>query len=431
MTAALAIRDRTLLAKYMVGKYRLGYRRVALYLAGVLYESIINTKVMKPLKSLGYDEKGVLEADLNWKINKLNSTTIKSDVLYNKKSRDLFKHYFEQGLLLNMSLNNDIRSNQVTGRHHNFRWLRNKVMHGNFDEVLEDKARSLDDIIYYVWCELANESFETALTDWRNSGSAGRMIDTLYEHTADYMVRAIDEVEFMRKESGGKIELSATKISVDDFGNLFDLRRKLVFLKKYLDGWLTKNADFLKTDILTTIDTTSGYIWMPLVSKQVNKEERAGIYDCSVSLLATPLDLRIYMDFGGNARQQRDTYYNFLEESSEYLDIQKSLAESSCLEVFDIDWYSAIFNCKPYEQWLKNDCSKAIQSARSKLAAIAENDTSPITWNRCLHGYVFSKYDLGGGFIDFSMIKEQLENIIRLYQAFDAYVTKTRGENHE
>lgn len=420
MTESLAIRDRTLLAKYMVGKYRLGYRRVALYLAGVLYESIINDKVIM-------NNKADAEKRLEEKINLLHSNTVKADALYVKEYRDLFKVYFKNGLLLDMSLNNDIRASQAKGRHHNFRWLRNKVMHGNFDEVFEDKARSLDDIIYYVWGGLARESFEKALTDWRNNGSAGRMIDTLYEHTADYMVRAIDEVEFMRKEQNLAGEPPNTKIYVDDFDNLFDLRRKLVPLKTYLDSWLAKDADFLKTDILTTIDTTSGYVWMPLVSRKTTKEERVGIYDCSVSLLATPLDLRIYMDFGGNALKQRKHYYDFLEDSSEYSEIQPRMKSSSCLEVFDIDWYSAIFNRKSYDLWLNNDKEKSINSARNKLSLHSEKVASPITWNRCLHGYIFSKYDLGSEYIDFPMIKEQLANIIELYKAFQAYARRVSG----
>lgn len=114
------------------------------------------------------------------------------------------------------------------------------------------------------------------------------------------MVRAIEEVEAIHRDNKAGHDLLKARIFSHDFDNLFDLRRKLVPLKNYLSTWLPEHAPFLKTDILTTIDTTSSYIWMPLVPCQVPKiEKRTGVYDCSVSLLATPLDLRIYMDFGG------------------------------------------------------------------------------------------------------------------------------------
>jgi hypothetical protein len=278
-----------------------------------------------------------------------------------------------------------------------------------------------------VWCELAPDSFKLACNDWEKNGKEGRIVDVLYEHTADYMVRAVDEIDARPKDKIIGFVLSSIKINRSDFDNLYELRRKMVPLKNYLDEWLKKNADFLHTDILTTIDTTSAYIWMPLVSKKVKKGKQAGIYDCSVSLLATPLDLRIYMDFGGHAKRERKLYYDFLADSPEYSEIVASLKGKSSLEVFDIDWYSFIFNRRQFPEWLRNKYKKdkALEVAHEKLNALPTPLKDPITWNRNLHGYIFSKYDLGeDGFIDFHMLEPELTHIINLFQAYKSYMQR-------
>lgn len=413
-----------LLTRYMVGRYRLGHETVALYLAGMLFERLINRKIIDKSEITNQD---ISEDNLGYKIDFLKNNMRSDGLFFHKK---LFLNYSGDKFGLNyraFSEDEKIRKNQIIARLHDFRSLRNNVMHGKFDIVQNYRDGRKDDIINYLWCEFSPNSFENAL---RKKGDKKRLIDTLKEHTADYMVRDFDEVEAKNKdhEVGSNLELA--KIYASDFDNLFILRQRLVPLKNYLGDWLTENADLLQTDILTTIDTTSSYIWMPLVPrKTLADKQRSSVYSCSVSLLATPLDLRVYMDFGGSNREQRKLYYDFLDGSPEYSSFYDNFRSAPSLEVFDVDWYSCMFNKWRISEWLPRRES-ALSAARKKINAAPKAESSPITWNRCLHGFVFSKFDLGKGHvIDFDMIKQSLLDVIEFYMAFDRYKNRIGKES--
>jgi hypothetical protein len=397
----------------MVGRYRLGHEKVALYIACVLFESIVNSK-------LGWKDDALDQETLFNKITRLKDESLK-DSLYAKT--DVFTNHIVKinGIhtLCPFSTDQEKRLTQIRARLDNFRWLRNQVMHGKIDQIPDEGDNKKEDLINYIWSELDPDSFNDAHS---RSKSGHRIIDSLFEHTADYMVRAIDEIEAKGRDKEFGYPSTCPRIDRKDFDNLFELRRKLAHLKNYLDEWLPRNAEFLHTDVLTTIDTTSGYIWMPLVSKR--KETRqSGIYGCSVSILATPLDLRIYMDFGGRAVQERKIFFDFLSESEEYKALAENYKSNNGLEVFDIDWYSSVLQRRQFTKWLEIK-ETAITEARSKLSEY-ENSKDPITWNRLLHGYIFSKIDLPEkGYIDFPMLEPQLRDIIRLFEIYSRYRTE-------
>jgi hypothetical protein len=414
----------SLLARYMVGRYRLGYEQFALYLAGILFEMIISKKL---IEIEGLPETEVDQLLLGQRIQKLTDKSLRKDSLFLAENRQVFTHYHHMKRPHVLASSDNLRLSQIGERLHNFQWLRNQVMHGKFDKVGDEGDSKKVDMIQYVWSELAPDSFKLACDDWERKGRKGKLIDILYEHTADYMIRAIDEIDVRPKDRAVGFNLSSTRINMRDFDNLFELRRKMVPLKNYLDEWLKKKASFLHTDILTTIDTTSAYIWMPLVSRKTKESKQIGIYNCSVSLLATPLDFRIYMDFGGYAIRERRLYCDFLTDSPEYSEVIESFKDKPCLEVFDIDWYSFIFNRRQFPEWLgnKDRKDKALENARRRLDELPTPLNDPITWNRNLHGYIFSKYGMGEDrFIDFQMLEPELLNIIELFQSFRHYVQR-------
>jgi len=409
-----------LLAKAMIGRYRLGYKEVALYLAGTLFEGLINSKLV------GWDEDKIEATRMQDKIEAIETSKLLEDSLF--RHQEVFQKYYEHGTVKPFSTSDNDRVRQVRRRLNNFRWLRNKIMHNQLDQLLSDESDMVEDLVVYLWSELAADSFHKALNKRKHSES---IVQTLFEHTADYMVRAIDEVESLERDKACGHAIGATFLTNEDFENLFELRRKLVYLKNYLSDWLANEADFLQTDILTTIDTTSAYVWMPLVSRELAGQGRRGVYDCSVSILATPLDFRIYMDFGGYTRDQRKTFYDFLDGSPEYENAAINLLSKPGIEVFDIDWYSAIFNQNKLSVWLPQR-DNALAEARNKLKSTPKPESSPITWNRCLHGYVMSKHDLREGTsIDFAMIESKLRDIIAFYQAFQHFKERARkGDLH-
>lgn len=402
-----------LLARYMVGQFRLGYETLALYMAGSLFEGHINSMLLE------WSDEDIEKTDMCRKINAIPKEILSNNSLCTQKN--VFLQYEDYEQVKNFSEDRLRRAEQGRKRLHNFRSLRNKIIHSQEIPSIHIKSNAANDFITYLWSEIAPDSYKRAYSKKKPGKS---VIESLYEHTADYMVRAIDEVEFRKKDSALGYPEAIIEIKAIDFDNLFELRKKLAHLKNYLPSWLIRNYGMLKTDILTSIDTTSAYIWLPLVSTEFSAENRRGVYDCSVSILATPLDLRIYMDFGGFTRDQRKLYFDFLRDSPEYLDLLQKLQGREPLEVFDIDWYSFIFNRKKFPEWLAHK-EKSLTLAQSKIKSSAKPDSSPITWNRCLHGYTIPKYALAEGeIITFDTIEPKLRNIILLYEAFDTFKTR-------
>ena len=395
------------LANYMIGRYRLGYGYLAIYLAAVLFEQAINNKYSRQLKRLKSADAGSLTLDE--KIKGLDEQSL---------SRDTIRTYKSVFTLSGHDPRRDVKRYDHIGRLLDFKSIRNDTAHSIDLEYISKKQQLVEELMVYVWNELSPEQFRSAY-DRATDRSPGGIIGKLFETTADYMTRAVDET--MTRQTPGPFKA----IESSDFENMFSLRKKMESLQKELSGWLAKKADFLKTDVLTTIDTTSGYIWMPFVPNRDDLGKiRLGIRGASVSILATPLDFMIYLEFVGWAKDERKAFCRFLE-SPEYEDFHNEIGRDSDLKVFDVDWYSAKFNERPCATWLEQR-KKAIEQAMDKLET-AEN--GPITWNRMLHGYVISRDSLSeDGPITVERIAPKLLNIIVFYEVFVAFRTKERAQ---
>ena len=187
-------------------------------------------------------------------------------------------------------------------------------------------------------------------------------------------------------------------------------------LRERLKGWSTTLDAGLVTDILTPIDTTSAYIWLPMVSRKKKIGKISGVYNSAVSILATPLDFRVYLDFGGYAQEDRFTYYQFLK-SAEYQNFIVSFSGRDEMLAFDIDWYCFITGEKtPCLQWLTFRDEKIDRAERKLLLA-----PLPITWNRMLHGYIIDKENLPEEGLSFEWIQRRLSWIVEFYQALKAF----------
>lgn len=409
-------------ARYMAGRYRLGYGYLALYWAAVLFEEIIWQKsgLRQGLDPEKYPEGK--EPNLYGLIKNLNEETLREDSIW--RYRTVFPRFIftKRGEPVHAEIKTlrDVRT-----RLDNFRYLRNSIMHGVSVDVQENEfmPHNCDEFVCYVWSELASDSFVRALEEWHPE-QGGRPIQTLSRISADYMIRTIDETNI--KEPSVKFE----GITVTDFENLFCLRDKLLGLKDRLSLWLSQNTPHLDTDILTTIDTTSAYIWMPLVQKQKKEVgDRKGIWDCSVSILGTPLDLRIYLEFGGRARNAREYFYRFLG-SEEYRKFSQQQMFNQGWQLFDVDWYSALFNVRPLDSW-QSSRDVDIAAALVKLPPREQLDSEPITWNRLSHGFIIWKNSLADDEeIEFNRVITKLERVIALHEEFTKFCHKEvlRGE---
>lgn len=394
------------LANYMIGRYRLGYGYLAVYLAAVLFESIIESKHRRQQDRLN---QVVGDRTLHQKITALDENTMRGDSILRYKDQH-FMHFVD----------NDGQRKRIANRYGavgkllNFKDVRNDVMHFVNMEYISDNKSIVEEMLLYVWAELNHDSFNRAVL--KRQAPRG-IIESLYETTADYFIRAVDEK--MIVDSAGKF----SGIRIEDFENLFELRRKMVLLQLELIPWMAKHAPRLRPDIVTTIDTTSGYIWMPFPTKAVVPEgERLGVKGASVSILATPLDFRVYLDFGGYAKTDRETYYRFLE-SDHYQMFHKTYGQDSDFKVFDIDWYGAIFNIRDCPRWLE-EMPGRIAKAKIKIKTAEQ----PITWNRMLHGFLIDKHKLDDKtFITSAFLEPMLLQVISLYDAYMDFSSNGNG----
>lgn len=413
-----------LLAKAMVGRYRLGYIQLSLLIAGTLFESIINYKLKKYDSCEIWTDARIDDTRLNDKIKRVGEipSAIWDDSLYIRRLRPLFRSFRsnnEKDKLLRMSDDDQQRLTHVKNRLYNFLWLRNQVMHGKFSKVKCENDKLIDDMIVYVWSELASGHFKSYLLIWEGECSDGRIVDAVKKHSADYMIRGIDEVDIRSIDDGAPAATSDWSVSLADLSNLFDVRDKLIALKNYLPQWLKTNANHLHTNTLTTIDTASAYIWMPLT--RIDNENQQGIISCTVSILATPMDLRIYMDFGGMAVNYRREYYDFLS-SDACRDISLAFISNPNFYVFDTEWYCFITKKRNMCSWLTDDREKDIDAAQNEAGKYFESISDQITWNRMLHGYIFDRdYFSKHGSISLEQIELCLGDIIKFNNIFEEF----------
>lgn len=411
-----------LLAKAMVGRYCLGYVELSLLIAGTLFETIINNKLKKFDECEIWSDSRIENTLLKDKVERFCeiSSALEHDSLYDRQLRHVFTRYrqnFERDRCEIMTDDHRCRLDQVKTRLNNFRWLRNQIMHGKFAKVRYANDNIIDDFINYIWRELAPGSFRTYQIKWEEVNCDGRIIETLLKHDADYMIRGIDEVDIRTIDNNAAPAKKGWSIERSDLGNLFKLRDKLLEVKNYLPTWLATNANHLHTNTLTTIDTTSAYIWMPLT--RVNLDTQQGIIACTVSILATPLDVRVYMDFGGLAVNDRKQYYDFLC-TDKYIDLALSYMQKPQFYVFDTEWYCFITKQRSMCSWLTDYRSKDIDAAQKE--AIKYKGLDKITWNRMLHGYIFDRdYLAEYGSINLQQIESCLADIIHFNEVFEEF----------
>jgi len=403
------------LAYYMVGRHRLGYEYLARYWAALLFEQIIVRKVK--LQDPTYFEEMKKKPDRNGRvpdldecINFLSEEELKRDSIYRDKDVFMRYHTDKQNEYFDISRNNidDTRKRLL-----NFKQLRNDIMH----DVKFPKRMPGNNLefVYYVWSELLPEIFTKCKDKWHKEPKDSSIIDTISELEADYWIRYVEET------AKANVKISKFEPIIEsDFENLFLMRKKMLSLRGIFNNWEVLKKNGLTTDVVSTIDTTSAYIWMPLVPHTLKISKKQGIFNCVVSILVTPLDFRVYMDFGGYADKERSRYFQFLK-SAAYLNFMKSFPGKDEMEIFDIDWFCFISDRSKVDthQYAMNPLK--IASAKQKLESIIE---PPITWNRMLHGYIIDKNSLPEGGINTAWISKRLIWIVAFYKEFEKFKRK-------
>lgn len=264
-------------------------------------------------------------------------------------------------------------------------------------QAVKDKIAK---ITRFVWKVMDPETFER----YQNLASIPFL-------NADYAVMEIRELfqEDMQQSKPSNYK----SIKSGDFENLFSMRNKMLHLARHTQERLLNKFKNLDLDVISKVDTTTAYVWLAF---NLHKDTEDGVRDrisgASASILATPLDFRIYIDFGGEAKQEREDYYQFLQ-SDEGRDYLEAFATEH-LDMFDIDWYCFIVNRDKVGNVSAPVLDERLSDARDRLAA--SKDGEIISWNRNLLGYIIDRRE-----VPFAEILQKLETIIKLYYFFEKY----------
>ncbi len=376
-------------AEYMLANFVLGYIDTAIFIGANLFEKYFQKKV--DLKKT--------ERFIEFKVYKSkyfsNEKYWKQDVLHCYKKME--KHEIETEI-------------------EKFTHLRNDFVHGLDDNEIINRKNEIRKFILYVYF-----SFHTD-KPYSDAHLINPTIDDLL--LQDYKIKEITERMIARLEkSNPKNIKSFYGIKHKDFENLFQMRNSLKFLQEIILQEVSQAG--LKATILSPIDTTSAYIWMPFVDKEFtdhkNKHEtvRDNLLMGSVSILATPLDFRIYIDFGGGDLEYRLAFQEFIigESTTEYLK-KLDKYEKIPLKIFDIRWYSFITGQKNLSEIIEKNDLKHLGS--KAIEAIKENNNKEIVTsglNRI--GYILPPSE-----IKKDTILMLFKNIAHLYYEFLIYKFK-------
>lgn len=354
-------------AEYMLANYVLGSRDTALFIAMSLFEKYFHEQLQK-WKHRAYLSR---KENLLWQLIDWYSENLTHDPLKDS-------------------------SKTITEELKKFKQLRNDFTHGFDDNQMIAREKEIENFILYVYFAYhPAEKYDESITKRSNKD---------YLLLQDYKVKELTERMMERLERSKYQEDSMyvktfTGFEEADFENLFELRKKMVFLSRTLEKFFKSFS--IKRTIISPIDTTSAYIWMPFIIENAPQEpndyetERKNLIESSLSILATPMDFRIYLDFGGGDYNNRLQYQWFLlsQEFKEYCATYSSMHQG--ISLFDTKWYSFITNHCSLQDIIQDEllfCEK-VNSALSFLEKSREKK-NVITKNYNLVGYILPASNL-------------------------------------
>lgn len=263
-------------------------------------------------------------------------------------------------------------------------------------------------IVLFTWKQFDPERYEMY-----------RQIEKIPHLEADFAVLAVRE--FFQNNSPEEAALQGTKIEEEDFNDLMHMRKHLLHFSQYLGSGVLRKYPNLEIDQISHTDTTSGYVWLAINHKRPHADHsRDRIRHSSASVIATPIDLRISIDFGGEAYLARTDYYKFIA-SKEYAAFVEKHPD---LKLIDIEWYAFVTNILELQGVDEAAVYEMIDRARNRLEHY-QSKKMIITWDRLLTGYITPK-----GVITYRSIANMLENIIELYFRFEHFRHEKLGRKN-
>jgi len=281
--------------------------------------------------------------------------------------------------------------------------------HYNNPNALQCVQPNIQKLVVFVWERLDPEGFDHY-----------RSIDAIPHINAEYAVMGIREFFQNNKHS---LLPEQTIILPKDFDNLIHMRKHFLQLGDYFQNGLLKKFNNLEVDLISHVDTTSGYVWLAINHRRPTPDHLMDrIRYSSASIFATPLDLRISIDFGGEDYLGREDYYSFLETDIAH-NVINANPEMKCI---DLEWYSFITRCEPAQDVIGTSYMKDRLSVARGMLSTFKAESRIITFDRMLHGYVMPRES-----IEYSVIADRMEIIVQLYYSFELYRRDVlKRENH-
>lgn len=271
--------------------------------------------------------------------------------------------------------------------------------HYNDPNVLQHIRPNIRRLVAFVWERLDSEGF-----------SRYRDMDAIPHIHANYAVMGVREFFQDNKHS---VSLENTVILPNDFDNLIQMRKHFLQLGDYFQNGLLKKYSNLEVDLISHVDTSSGYVWLAINHTRPSPDHLMDrIRYSSASLFATPLDLRISIDFGGEDYLGREDYYRFLETEIAH----RVITAHSEMKCIDLEWYSFITQCEPAQKVIGTPQMKGRLSEAKEKLSIYKYGNKIITFDRLLHGFVLPRK-----VIEYAVIADHMEKIVEFYYTFELY----------
>lgn len=237
-----------------------------------------------------------------------------------------------------------------------------------------------------------------------------RVIQNIPLLTADY---AVLEVREFFQDDTVEVEVDSPAIERRDFHDLIHMRKHLLHLSGYIQRRILCDYPNLGIDIISRADTTSGYVWLAInLLRPGWDNQRDRIRNASASIIATPLDIRICVSFGGESYIPRKDWYRFIESQI----FKEYVSATPGLQMLNIDWHCFITDRYDARTFVGSQTFRdELAEARHLLAACQER-RGIMTWERLQTGFIIGRDDIG-----YDVICELLRSIIRLYYMFEKY----------
>lgn len=271
--------------------------------------------------------------------------------------------------------------------------------HFNDVNVKQSISKDIRKLVDFVWKRLDPEGV-----------LKHRDIDAIPHIHADFAVMGVRE---FFQDNRHQISANQCMILPEDFNDLLHMRKHFLQLAEYLQKGILKKYKNLEVDLVSHVDTSSGYVWLAVNHTRPSPDHlRDRIRHSSVSVFATPLDLRVSIDFGGEDYLGRQDYYKFLNTDA----AREILVESPGFSIIDLQWHSFVTACEPAPQDFTSQIMQDKLSEALNLLGRYKKEERIVTWERLLIGYLLPRES-----ISYIFIADRMERVIRLYYKFEYY----------